>query len=181
MQQPEPDQRGAEPDAPGDDSPAAGSAAANSAAASTSSAGAAAGDAPGIDPGPGPILFYDGVCGLCDGFVQWFLAHDRRGIVRLTPLQGETSRQLLGERSKDPRGWSVVLRVEGMTFRRSDAVLELTRLMGRPWSLLVLLRFIPRFLRDPLYRLVARIRYLVFGKRESCRVPSPEVAARFLP
>jgi predicted DCC family thiol-disulfide oxidoreductase YuxK len=127
-----------------------------------------------------PIVFYDGVCGMCDSFVSFVLAKDRRGLLRVAPLQGETARRMLGEPEPDPAGWSLVLVAEGRTYTKSDAVLETAGWMGLPWSVMRAARLVPRPLRDFVYRFVARRRYRIFGKREACRIPAASEAARFL-
>jgi predicted DCC family thiol-disulfide oxidoreductase YuxK len=129
----------------------------------------------------GPILFFDGACGLCNGWVDRFLRADRRGVLRFATLQGETARRLLPPLPEDPSAWSLVLLDRGRTRAESDAALEACRLVGGRYALLALARFVPRFLRRPLYRGVARRRYRWFGRRESCRVPTEAERGRFLP
>jgi predicted DCC family thiol-disulfide oxidoreductase YuxK len=134
-----------------------------------------------------PILFFDGVCGLCNGFVDFLMARDRRGAFRFATLQGETAARLLagtgGGSSEGPgeRMRSVVLWQDGRAYRRSEAVIRLFTGLGGIWKLAAAGRLLPAGFRDLLYDFIARNRYRWFGKRETCRMPKPEERARFLP
>jgi len=128
-----------------------------------------------------PIIFFDGVCAMCNRFVDLVLRADRRHVFRFAPLQGATARELLPPLADDPREWSVVYLDERGIHDGSDASLEVYRRLGGVWWLPSLLRFVPRVIRRPAYRLLARNRYRWFGRRDRCRVPSPEEKARFLP
>ena len=127
-----------------------------------------------------PILFFDGVCGLCNHSVDFVLRHDRRGTIRFAPLQGQTAAKLLPE--ADTRNLnSVVFQARGLTHRQSTAIVSLLGEMGGVWSLLgVLLWLGPSPLRNLGYRIVAKVRYRMFGQKETCRMPKPQERARFL-
>ncbi len=115
------------------------------------------------------MLLYDGECNLCDNAVRFVSRRDRHHAFRYAPLQSEEGRQLLTAQGLDPRYLdSVVVVSGGQAWLKSDAALEVLRLLGRPWSLFYWLRFLPRFLRDAVYSLIARIRYRLFGKKEYC-------------
>lgn len=138
-----------------------------------------------------PILFFDGVCGLCNGFVDFCLARDKRGKFRYATLQGETAARLLPQAGigANPPGaepsseWmrSVVLWRDGKAFRKSEAVIRVFTGLGGIWKIAALGRILPAGLRDLAYDFIARNRYRWFGKRETCRMPSPGERARFLP
>ncbi|MCS6976676.1 MAG: DCC1-like thiol-disulfide oxidoreductase family protein [Gemmatales bacterium] len=128
-----------------------------------------------------PIIFFDGVCGLCNRFVDTMLRADKDGIFRFAPLQGETAKALLPPLGEDAGAWSVVYRDSQGTYRESEAVLRAMKRLGGWWGMLAVLRIVPRPVRDGIYRLIARNRYRWFGKRTSCRLPTPEERARFLP
>jgi len=128
-----------------------------------------------------PIIFFDGVCAMCNRFVDLILRADRGDVFRFAPLQGETARALLPPLTGDPRDWSMVYLDERGVHEQSDASLEVYRRLGGVWWLFSLLRLVPRFVRNRAYRLVARNRYRWFGRRDTCRVPSAEEKARFLP
>ena len=127
------------------------------------------------------LLFFDGVCNLCNSTVQWILARDRDQRFQFASLQSRAAREALaGAGAPEPLPDSVVLIEAGNVRTRSDAAIRIGRALGFPWSLAVLGRAIPRPLRDGLYDWVARNRYRWFGRRETCRVPTPAEAARFL-
>lgn len=128
-----------------------------------------------------PIIFFDGVCGMCNAFVDAMLRADREGIFRFVPIQGETARRLLPELAEDPRDWSMLYLDERGLHDQSDASLEVYRRLGGWWSLPALARYVPKALRDRVYRIVARNRYRWFGRRATCRLPRPEERGRFLP
>jgi len=138
----------------------------------------------GTDPPPLPkrVLFYDGECVLCHWLVRRVIRADRQGRLHVAPLQGETAARLRVEASDMPTGLdTVVLYEEGRLYLRSRAILRSARLLTWPWRLLSAARIIPWFLTDLIYRLVARIRYRVFGKHDACRLPSVEERDRLLP
>lgn len=127
------------------------------------------------------VVYFDGVCGLCNSSVNFILARDTRGRFRLAPLQGETARRELPAEDIE-RLDTLVLQSSTRTFRRSAAVVRI--LWGLPgiWPCLgLLLWLIPGPLRDVGYRIVSANRLSWFGKRETCRLPTPEERERFLP
>jgi predicted DCC family thiol-disulfide oxidoreductase YuxK len=128
-----------------------------------------------------PIAFFDGECLLCNGFVDVLIKVDRRGRIRLAPLQGATARAYLPPLPADPELWSIFyLDAQGI-YSQSDAVLQICRALGGGWALLSYLRIVPRGIRNSLYRWVARNRYRWFGKRDTCRMPTAADRDRFLP
>ena len=127
------------------------------------------------------IVLFDGVSNLCNASVQWILRRDRAGTFRFASLQSaaakaELSRIGLG----DFRADSVVLIEGDRHFLRTDAALRIAKRLGFPWSLFAVFLIVPPFLRDPIYRSIARYRYRWFGKRESCMVPTKDLRHRFL-
>lgn len=126
------------------------------------------------------MLLYDGVCGLCDRFVQFILRHDRSGSMSFATLQGsygEEARRLIP--GLDQVDSLVLLHRDG-AWIRSTAALEVARYLGGGWSLAAAFYVVPRVIRDAVYDWVARRRYRVFGKYDACPLPSPETRARFL-
>lgn len=128
----------------------------------------------------GSIVYFDGLCNLCDRFVRFLVARDRRGRYRFAPLQGETARvRLEGRFTADPQ--TVVLE-EPKRFRvRSDAAIAILTGLGGVWRLTGALRIVPRRLRDALYDYVARKRFVWYGRRDACRIPTEDERGRFLP
>jgi predicted DCC family thiol-disulfide oxidoreductase YuxK len=131
-----------------------------------------------IDPGT-PIVLFDGVCNLCHGVVQFVIRHDPNARFRFASQQSEAGRALL-ESHQLPEMTSVVLILNGRALLKSDAVLELARLLPAPWTWAVAFKFVPMRLRDFVYDLVARSRYSIFGKKDACWLPTPDLRGRFL-
>ena len=134
----------------------------------------------------GPVLLYDGLCGFCDGTVQFILRHDRRGTLRFATLQGDFARDVIA-RHPELAGVDSLVLVErgGLTDRekvyvRSDGALRVARYLGGGWHLTRVVAVVPRVLRDWAYDAFARIRYRVFGRFDSCPIPTPEQRARFI-
>jgi predicted DCC family thiol-disulfide oxidoreductase YuxK len=133
-----------------------------------------------VDPAVHPILFFDGVCGLCDATVHWLLDRDRRGVLRFAPLQGETAAAVLppGD-SHDLR--SVVLVDEAGVHRRSAAAIRTLRHLGGKYRTAAgVLWLVPRPVREAGYKLISKMRYRLFGKKDLCRLPRPGENERFL-
>lgn len=127
------------------------------------------------------VVFYDGVCGLCNRVVQFIIPRDRRGAFRFATLQSETGQRLLAAYGKDTSALDTFLLLEdGRVYDRSTAALRVVRRLGSLWPLLYGFIVLPRPLRDALYRFVAKRRYRWFGESESCLLPPPGVRDRFL-
>ncbi len=125
------------------------------------------------------VLFYDGVCGLCDRTVRFVLRHDRRRRFRFAPLQSPYAREALARHGRDARQLDTVALLLGEhLLEKSDAVGAILRELGGGWRLLALLRLLPRGLRDAAYDFVARHRYRWFGQYAACPLPSPELRER---
>ena len=125
------------------------------------------------------IVLFDGVCNLCNGVVQFIITQDKVGVFQFASQQSEIGQALL-EAHQLPAMNTVVL-IDGVkVYTRSDAVLEIMKRLPTPWSWLGGLKIIPNFLRDAVYKLIARYRYNIFGRREACWLPTPELRARFL-
>jgi len=127
-----------------------------------------------------PVVLFDGLCGLCDGFVAFAVRIDRGRNLRFAPLQGGTARALLGGEGSTSLD-SIVLVDGGRIRRGSSAVLAILAHLGGPWRALALAAgLVPGPVLDALYRFVARHRYRWFGKRDACRVPTERERAAFL-
>lgn len=130
---------------------------------------------------PGPIIVFDALCVLCSANAAFVLRHDRAGRFRLASMQGETGAALYRRFGIDPTRPETLIVVTGdEALRDSDAVLAIWAGLDRPWRMLAHLRLVPRPIRDPIYRFVARHRYRLFGKRETCWLPTPDQARRIL-
>ncbi|MCB0700497.1 MAG: DUF393 domain-containing protein [Chitinophagales bacterium] len=129
-----------------------------------------------------PILFFDGVCNLCNGVVRFIVRNDKHAAFRFASLQSASGKELESrlkpEMDKLPD--SLVLSYKGKIYFRSDAALKTALLLGGRWKLLSAGYIFPKFVRDAVYELIARNRYKWFGRRDECMVPNEELATRFL-
>ncbi len=127
------------------------------------------------------VVLFDGVCNLCNGSVNFIIDRDPDGYFRFASLQSEEAEAIMRSAGiSDETLESIVLVEGGRVFRRSDAVLRIARKLKGPWSALALFTVVPRPIRDRVYDWIARNRYRWFGKRDTCRIPTPELRARFL-
>ena len=127
-----------------------------------------------------PVVFFDGVCGFCNYTVNWLMARDPERRLRFAPLQGTTAEQQL-DRDVRTRLDTLVFISAGRTFTRTAAVSRMLMTLGGRWKLLGgLLWIIPWPIRDLGYRIISKLRYRLFGKYESCRLPTPAERAVFL-
>jgi predicted DCC family thiol-disulfide oxidoreductase YuxK len=127
------------------------------------------------------ILFFDGVCGLCDQFITFMVDADRKNVLKFSTQQGEAFqatevRNLITKEMGD----SIFYFRQGKIYSKSTAVLTALSDMGGVWKLALFFKIIPRPIRDVIYGLVAKNRYKIFGKKETCRIPTPEERAKFL-
>jgi len=134
-----------------------------------------------------PIILYDGVCGLCNRLVQFLLKHDKHGRLKFASLQSDFAARVLQRHGIDPKDLDTLHVVENYeqpderVLQRSDAILRAGRELGGFWSASAAAgKVIPQALRDVIYRFVARNRYRVFGKYDSCMLPDPNQRSRFL-
>lgn len=130
------------------------------------------------------LVLFDGNCALCDGFVRFVIARDPDGRFRFAPLQGETARRTCTAAGLNQPGGAgpdtVMVFEDGVARVRSDAVLAIAARLPFPWPILTVGRWVPRPLRDALYRWVARHRHRWFGHPSACPVPDPGIRGRFL-
>jgi predicted DCC family thiol-disulfide oxidoreductase YuxK len=128
------------------------------------------------------VLVFDGVCVLCSHWVSFVLRHDRDRSYKFAAMQTATGRDLLTRHGLDPNDPKSFLLLEGgRGYMDTDAIIRVLRTFGGRWrALAMLVRLTPRFVRDPLYRFIARNRYKLFGRHDLCIVPSEQTAHRFL-
>ena len=133
-----------------------------------------------LEPEPGIIVF-DGVCVLCSGWVRFLLARPGGGHIRFASMQGSTGSKLLADAGLDPDDLQTLLVLDrGRSWRETAAILRVLDALGGPWKLAWAGWIVPAPLRDAAYRWVARRRYRLFGRSETCMMPHAEHAARFL-
>ena len=136
-------------------------------------------------PQAGPVLLYDGECGLCNRVVRRLLALDREGKLRFAPLQSPSAQAYLRAHGLPTEDFSTLVFVPDWPVNvappqlRTDGVIAALRAAGRP-GLAGLLAVFPRGVRDAGYKLVARLRYRIFGPWRACPLPRPEWSARFV-
>lgn len=132
------------------------------------------------------LVLYDGVCGLCDHFVQFLLRIDRHDRLRFAALQGPLGAAILEKAGRASSSLSTVIVVADhetpaeRLLERSDAALFAINSAGGLYRAVTVFRIVPRFLRDRVYDLVARWRYRIFGQFDACPIPRPETRAKFL-
>jgi predicted DCC family thiol-disulfide oxidoreductase YuxK len=134
---------------------------------------------------PEHLVLFDGTCGLCDHTVQFLLNKDRKELLHFSPLQGAIAAELLTENPELQKLDSILYvhtasQASQQIFAHSAAAIELCRLLPPPWSLISLIRYLPRPIRDLGYKIVAQNRLRIFGTVEACRLPSESERARFL-
>jgi predicted DCC family thiol-disulfide oxidoreductase YuxK len=128
-----------------------------------------------------PVIVFDALCVLCSGHAQFVLRHDRAERFLLASMQSEAGAAIYRAFGIDPADPDTLILVEGdRALRDSDAILGIWRGLGWPWRITGAFRIVPRALRDPLYRWIARYRYRLFGRRETCWVPSAAQQSRIL-
>lgn len=127
-----------------------------------------------------PLVLFDGVCNLCNGTVNFIIARDPNARFRFSSLQSAAARDVLENHRLESNLDTIVLVEHGQVYTRSTAALRIVKQLSGLWPLLGLFLVVPSVLRDAVYVFVAKNRYRWFGKSESCSVPTPELAARFL-
>lgn len=135
------------------------------------------------DDAPADIVLFDGVCNLCQFSVQFIIDRDRRERYRFVSLQSERGAQLLAAHGQAPIQGdpdSILLLRDGKLYSHSEAALRIARHLDGVWFLLSVGLLVPTFIRDAVYRWVARNRYRWFGREEQCRMPTPALRRRFL-
>jgi predicted DCC family thiol-disulfide oxidoreductase YuxK len=140
------------------------------------------------------IVFFDGFCHLCNGFVDFVLKYEDHNSsqkkIQFAPLQGETAKTVLLpflktvspglDQNLVANPSTVIVLVDGQVYTKSLAVLLVFRAMGSPWKIFWLFRYLPQFLRDAVYDFIAARRLIWFGEREVCRLPTEKEKGRLL-
>ncbi len=127
-----------------------------------------------------PIIFFDGVCGLCNKTVDFIISKDKNREFLYTSLQGQTAKNLSIQKQNSALQ-SIILKDGENIYFRSTAVLKILEKLGGLWKTILVLQLIPEFFRDYVYNWIAKNRYEWFGKKDTCRLPTPEEKNYFLP
>lgn len=127
------------------------------------------------------IIIFDGVCNFCNSAVNFIIKRDPNHRFVFTPMQSAIAQQLIAEYMAEKVGFDTfVLIKHNQIHYRTDAAFEICKDLSGFWHLFNLLRIIPMPVLDYFYRLFARNRYNLFGRRDTCMAPTPELRKRFL-
>lgn len=126
-------------------------------------------------------ILFDGVCNFCNASINFIIDRDSKGVFKFAALQSEIGQEFLKKNGlKQDNFDSIILEKNGIIYQKSDAALEIARNLDGFWKFFYVFKIIPFFLRNPIYDLVARNRYRIFGRTDACRLPTPALKARFL-
>jgi predicted DCC family thiol-disulfide oxidoreductase YuxK len=127
------------------------------------------------------IIIFDGICNFCNGAVNFIIRRDSRAAFKFAPIQSKEAQELLQKYQIPEAGYdSFVLIKNGQPFLRTNAALEITKDLDGFWFMFRAFKIVPAVVRDYFYRILARNRYTLFGKRAACMMPKKEVRDRFL-
>lgn len=127
------------------------------------------------------ILFYDGECNFCNQTVQWIIKRNRTNSIYFAPTQGDFAKQLLVDQLKvDDSIDSLIVYKHNKLYIYSEGALQLAKELDGAWKLLVVLKVVPKFIRDWCYKGFAKRRYKWFGHASTCQIPTPEIRKRFI-
>ena len=128
-----------------------------------------------------PIVFFDGVCNLCNKSVQFIIKRDKKKKFLFASLQGKHGQELLKKNDLPNDALNSFLLLEGeRLYTHSTGALRVLKHLGGGWKILYGFIFLPKLLRDPIYNIIARNRYKWFGKKDQCMIPEPGLKERFL-
>lgn len=125
------------------------------------------------------IIFFDGVCNLCNSTVDFIITRDTNQMIQYAPLQGVNARKYIGDKLVQNLN-TVTFYQDGKIYTKSEAIIRVLSLLGPKYALLSIFLLLPTFIRDFFYDLVAKNRYRFWGKRDTCRLPSPAEKKLFL-
>jgi predicted DCC family thiol-disulfide oxidoreductase YuxK len=127
------------------------------------------------------IILFDGVCNLCNGVVQFIIKNDDKGKFKFASLQSDFGQQILSKNNLPTSDFnSFVFFENDKIFMKSTAALKVLKGLGGKWKMLYVFIIVPKFIRDIAYDFIAKRRYSIWGKIESCMMPTPELKSRFL-
>ncbi|MDX2001673.1 MAG: thiol-disulfide oxidoreductase DCC family protein [Chitinophagales bacterium] len=129
----------------------------------------------------GAVLLFDGVCNVCNATVNFIMKRDKNGYFQFASLQSDYAQQQLTQAGYKTSDFdSVVLMENGKFYFRSTAALKVAKQLNGLWPLLYVFIILPPFIRNAIYNFIARNRYKWFGKRDTCRIATPEEKSRFI-
>jgi len=127
-----------------------------------------------------PVIYFDGICNLCNGFVQFIIRHDKKELFRFASLQSSAGQEILRSLPHPQYSDTIILRLNGKLYTRSSAALEIIKRLHGATKLLYGFIIVPVFIRDWIYKQVAKHRYQWFGKKDQCMLPDPRFKNRFI-
>ena len=129
----------------------------------------------------GKIILFDGVCNLCNSSVNFIIDHDKDDVFKFASLQSESGQELLKMNNLETENFdSIIFSDNGRIYTQSTAVLRIVKDFPGLWKILYAFIIVPPVIRNFLYDLIANNRYKWFGKKDSCRIPTPELKSKFL-
>lgn len=127
------------------------------------------------------IIIFDGVCNFCNSAVNFILKMDKAELFQFTPMQSNFAKTLVMEYEIPSKDFDTILLIkDNIIFAGSEAALEITKGLSGYWFLFVVFRILPIKFRDYFYKLFAKNRYRLFGKRDVCMVPPVNQKSRFI-
>lgn len=127
------------------------------------------------------IVIFDGVCNFCNGAVNFIIKRDPKGLFAFTPMQSELAQELMLKYQVPNIGVDALVLIKNdQCFVFSSAALEITKDLTGYWYLFRILTVLPRSIRDMFYKLFARHRYSLFGRQDTCMIPSENIRSRFI-
>jgi predicted DCC family thiol-disulfide oxidoreductase YuxK len=125
------------------------------------------------------IILFDGVCNFCNNSVNFIIGQDKNNYFKFTPLQSEIGQEFVKKFDLHEID-SVILVENDKAYTHSTAALKIAKTLGGIWSLAYAFIIVPKFIRDFFYKLFAKNRYKLFGKKDECMIPTPKIRAKFL-
>lgn len=122
------------------------------------------------------LILFDGVCNLCNGFVQFVLKNEKTKVLKFTSLQSDIGVEIFPEQKLD----SIAFVKNGVVYTKSKAVLQILSYLTFPWKVFTVFKILPKFISDFFYDIIAKNRYRLFGKKEACWLPTPDFKSRFV-
>ncbi len=126
-------------------------------------------------------LYFDGICNLCNGLILFVIKRDKKKIFKFASLQSVSGQKVLENLNIKPDVMATIIYFSNNKYyTKSTAILQILKDLGGVWQLMFVFILVPKFIRNFMYSIIANSRYKVFGKRNECAIPSPDVSARFL-
>lgn len=121
------------------------------------------------------VILFDGVCNLCNGFVSFVISNTDSNMIRFVSLQDEKAQKLLREHGLNNIDFTSIYFIsENKLYDESSAILKISRYLNKPYRYLKYFGFVPKFIRDFVYKHISKNRYKIFGKSNTCRIPTPQ-------